>query len=639
MAKQENIFNKVKSLVTKDLSLIRVLDLFNICIKMKNEDNIENIKLFIKEYYFLEEDMPDDFYELLLNRLIGDDVWSLVKIFIDRNIYLLISYLKYNGENVTNLKEFLTPLQYYIIPKKYINRIIKMLKELEVVSEDTDLSLLLKDEWIWKLKKSPCFSEMEYKFVAYKMYISIGWNNSLEFLSKRYGEIDYEKVYFLFSKLLTMKKMDTNEEQIFNNFLFDNKKDFNNVIRQMLSGNFKELFLNFDYFYNNFRYFVSKLGTKMSKDKVKLLLEERYLTQNVLVPEITADILEDMVSSYYCKYEVLNTPEQDIYKKNFAVYDDFLRQKYKSSIPMIEPINSEMFFAEVISLSDPRNLVLGYRAGNCFRINGEAAVLFRNFLQSDHMRLLSISTLENKDFAMMLIMRNGNVLIGQGIEISKWAPLSIQGKKLYNICREVLKEMMDYMNSVGDEIVATIIGRSNANVSDYNNQVLPFLIKPILENYNNYYNGIDNYQCLLDITKGKSLQDIKLYEPTMRYFDRRSPILRRTCNMRNLDDDYMEVEKRLISLRFLRVQNTMGFEFYQNLLKHKELYSCCNRDWYITLFDDGTIDSFILTNDERAKAEYDSELEKIQQDVLKNIRKTISLNCKRKTIDGIFSKN
>ena len=78
-----------------------------------------------------------------------------------------------------------------------------------------------------------------------------------------------------------------------------------------------------------------------------------------------------------------------------------------------------------------------------------------------------------------------------------------------------LKEIMDYMNSNGDEIVATVIGRTNSNVSEYNNQILPFLINPILENTNNYYNGIDNYQCLLDIKSGKTLHDIKLYNPTV----------------------------------------------------------------------------------------------------------------------------
>lgn len=387
----------------------------------------------------------------------------------------------------------------------------------------------------------------------------------------------------------------------------------------MLNGTFKELFLNFDYFYNNFSYFVDKLGIKMSKSKVRNLLEERYLTKNISSPEITSDILDDMLSSYYNKYDYLATPEEEIYKKNFEAYNDYLKNKYKSSIPMIENIIKDDFTCEILSLSDPRNLVLGYRAGNCFRINGDAAILFHNFLQSEHMRLLSVSTLECKDFAMMLIMRNGNILIGQGIEVSKRVPSNLKGKKLYNICREVLKEMMIYMNSMGDEIVATIIGSRNSNVSEYNNQILPFLIKPILPNSNNYYNGIYNYQCLLDIYPGKNLQDIKLYTPAIQYFDKREPILRRTRNENTDNDTYKEIEKRLISLRFTRFQHEHNYNFYQKLLNYQEIYTCCNKDWYIILFDDNEIDSFILNNDERAIAEFNYELENIQQAIKKGL--------------------
>lgn len=46
--------------------------------------------------------------------------------------------------------------------------------------------------------------------------------------------------------------------------------------------------------------------------------------------------------------------------------------------------------------------------------------------------------------------------------------------------------------------------------------------------------------------------------------------------------------------------------------KHHELQTICNKDWYITLFTDGTIDSFLSdTQDPRAKEEFQQELVKI----------------------------
>ena len=145
----------------------------------------------------------------------------------------------------------------------------------------------------------------------------------------------------MFSKLNTKDSKEDFEQQLFNNFLFDNKKDPNNITRQILNGSFKELFLNFDYFYNNFSYFINQLGIKMSKNKVKALLNERYLLKNPTIPEITGDISEDMLSSYYCKYEVLDTAEEEIYSKNYQIYNEFLKNKYKSSIPMIKPLEKE----------------------------------------------------------------------------------------------------------------------------------------------------------------------------------------------------------------------------------------------------------------------------------------------------------
>lgn len=610
--KSDILLDRVKQIASKDLGIINVLRLFRIFIKFKNDESQKYLKIFIQEYYSLDDEMPDSFYNLVFNKIHSDDYINFFHILTSRNIYLLISYLKDDQE--MDLSGIITPLQYYTISKKNINRLVDALKYLSHKTDNTTLDELLKDELIWKLKINPNFTELEYYMIAYKIYLSIGLDNGLELLSQKYGAISYEQIHFLFSDLNIKDGICEAEKQVFNNFLFGNKKDINSTIYQLLNGDFKLLFLNFEYFYNNIGYFISKLGTKLSKSRVDSLLSERFLAHNISAPEITGDILDDMLSSYYNRYDMLDYPSSEIHKKNFELYDEYLRTKYKSSIPRITFSDTGLFSCEVLKLSDPRNLVLGYRAGNCFRINGDAAILFHNFLRTPHMRLLSISTDEHKDFAMLLIMRNGNVLIGQGIEVSKFASPNLKGERLYNACRKVLRDLMDYMNSMGDDIVATIIGNSNSNVSNYNNQILPFLINPILENSGNYYNGIYNYQCLLDLSDGKTLKDIKLYIPTIRYLDEREPILRRKRHEYKEKDDYMEIEKRLIALRFLRMKDNIDFKYYQMLANKSELCTSCGKDWYLTLFDDGSIDGFILEGDERAKEEYNRELDKFQHD-------------------------
>lgn len=607
---------KQKKLVVKmeKEEILKKLKALSYLIKNLKKVDLEILKVFVKDYYNIEF-LSLEFYELLKNKLNKTRAKRTLKIMIKSDIYELISHLKFNNEPTVNLKEYLTPEQYLSISKHSINKIIIELKKLP--DEENKLFQNTKDELLWKLKRIPKKTNYEYLELAYKIYQVIGLENAMEFLSGKYGNITYEQVHFMFKNIDIIKLPSKMAQQSFINFLFSNKKSYNNIIRQMLEGNFNELFLNFDYFYNNIEFFINKLGTRLSKSKVKDLINNRFISHDVSTPEITNDLLDDMLSSYYCKYETLDTPKDEVYCRNYEAYKNYLKNKYQSSIPRIPVVKIGDITAEVLKLNDPRNLVLGYRAGNCFRINGDAGILFNEFLKSEHMRLLSLSTDEYKDFAMMLIMRNGNVLIGQGIEISKRVPSDFNTKKIYEICKQVLKEMMEYANSNNDEIIATIIGSSNSNVSSYNKNILPFLVSPILESTNTFYNGIYNYQCLLDIMPSKTLYDIKLYKPEKRYLDERESIFARDYSQINYDE-YLEMEKRLRALRFSRLQEQKDPEFYTTLIEKDPVYIACNREWYVTLYTDGTIDSYISSHtDPRIKEEYNAEIEKVYKKINK----------------------
>ena len=598
-SEDEKLYDKSLKLFLSNSNIISYFKLFRLYMNLRKNISLEKVKVFVNGLYWIEDEYPDDFYEMIFNAMNSSNYMSLFKAISKMNIYDLITYLKSDDGIIDDICDVVSPLQYFCIPKRYINRIVDKLKSIPLFKKSI-LDDSIKEELAWKLKKSSNNDESSYISIAYKMYLSIGLDNSIDLLNGKYGDVDYDKIYYLFSKF-NVKDSIKEINSIIRDFLFANKKDSNNVVRQMLNGEFNELFLNFDYFYNNIFHFINKLGTKFNSSKVKLLLEERYISKNIEHPQISGDVVEDMLSSYYCRYDVLDTSEQEILEKNFDIYNEFLSSKIESSIPEIDAIIDGDYYCEVLKLNDPKNLVLGYRSGNCFRINGEAAILFKQFLKSDHMRLVSISTSEHRDFAMMLVMRNGNVLIGQGIEVSKWAPESIKGEKLYNACRKVLKEMMNYMNNNGDHIVATIIGSSNENVSKYNQQIVPFIVNPILDNGGNYYNGVANYQCLLDLNEGDSLSDIKLFVPVQRYLDKRRKFFTR---YKGIDvGNFFEIEKRLIALRNSRTKRE-GYEFYHNINGKKEHSVFCNTDWYIMIFEDGSVDSYICSEDERAFEEY-----------------------------------
>ena len=584
----------------KEKTLLEQLKYLKQILQIKQNPSLERLKSYVESFYGIN-DFPQEFYELFLQKL---NTKTILKTIMKGNIYHLISTLKNNSQSTEEIEQYISPKDYFQIPQKRINKIIKLLQELP--NNDNHLYLSIEDELQWKLRRRPTYQESEYCEVAYKLYKSLGYENTLEVINQKYGSISYEQVHYLV-KDLELDRLSEIEQSILQNYLFGNKAEYNNPIRQMLNGNFKELFINFDYLYNNFPYFINKLGIKLKQEKLRKLLSERFLTSDPTIPEITAEIREDILASYYHKYTASDTTEDEVIDLNRNTYITKLRNKYKSSIPQIDIQTSGDIIPELLPLSSPRNLTHGYRSGNCFRINGDASILFSQFLDSEHMRILSFSTAEYKDYAMVLLMRNGNTLIAQGIETSKWVPQELKGKKLYELTKLALKEIMDYMNKNGDEIVATIIGATNSNVSNYNCNMLPFLVSPILENGNNYYNGISNYQCLLDTAPGKRSSDIKIYIPENRYYDSREQIL--STNNGNFDPT---IEQRVIAMRFQRSQTSEGLTFYEKMANHHEQQTICNKDWYITVFTDGTIDSFLSdTKDPRAKEEFEQELVKI----------------------------
>ena len=584
-------------------NLLSDLKLLKQLLLLKKNPSSTEIKKFIEDFYSVI--MPPAFYELLTKRFTSKKTKELFNVISTNNIYKLIAHLKHDNEPVEDIEEYLPPQDYFNIPKRHINHLVEMIKNMPI--KNNKLSEQKKDKDLWLLRRRAIYKQNEFEEIAYKLYLTFGLETSRELINQKYGPINYEQLHYLMKNIELSK--DSSKVEVINNYLFGNKKDTNIPIRNMLEGKFIELFLNFEYFHNNLDYFTNKLGTKLSTDKLRALLQERFLTTDPTTPEITGELREDMLSSYYHKYDSLDEIPSKVMDRNIDAFKQKLRNKYKSSIPQIDLNQEGEITIELLNLSDPRNLTHGYRSGNCFRINGDASILFSKFLDSEHMRILSFSTSEYKDYAMVLLMRNGNTLIAQGIETSKWVPSEIKGKKLYEATKKSLKQIMDYMNQEDDEIVATIIGSTNENVSNYNQQYLPFLVGPIVENLNNYYNGISNYQCLLDLKPGKTIYDIKPFCPTKRYFDKREAILSRKDNYPN-----QEIERRLISLRFQRSQTEEGFSFYQEIFNHHEQETTCNKDWYVTLFTDGTIDSFISnTDDERAKKEYENQLKIYQK--------------------------
>lgn len=541
--------------------------------------------------------MNDTFYQLVLDRINKSDL-KFISVLRTCDIYKIINYLKEIDTYIDNMN----PVDYFNIPTRYIKKIVEKLDQLVEVNTLNDN---LKTESIILLARKGHRTIKEVNTIAYKLYLSIGLDNTLELLNGYYGDVSYQTIFHMFNEINT-----SNDEvnSIFVNFLFSNKKDDNNVMRKILGGKANGLFLNFSYFRDNLVKYVNILGENMALSRVLLLLNDRYTSSDPFHPNITGDISSDMVSSYKNRYEYMTDSENDIKSSNINFYEENIMGNYISSIPDYM-VTDEELCCETISRNDPKLLVIGYRTNNCFRMNGEAFILFKKAIKCKHMRVLVISTKEKKDIAMVLLGRNGNVLIGQGIEISVSFRNKEYREKIYNITKKFMKELMNEMNRNGDEIVATIMGNSNANVMEFNSSLLPFRITPIIDNSlnDNYYNGFNHYQYLLDLYDNKTLCDIKLYTPSKEYYGARKSVS-------YFNGKYLNIEAERIIFSISCQANTQ-IRRITSLSKHDMVEIYFNDDWYVIVLDNGEIESACLDYDERARYEYNACLDSLKNKI------------------------
>ena len=173
---------------------------------------------------------------------------------------------------------------------------------------------------------------------------------------------------------------------------------------------------------------------------------------------------------------------------------------------------------------------------------------------------------------------------------------------------------MNEMNEKGDFIVATMIGCSNSNVSDFNSKFLPFRVTPILngDQFSTYYDGFHFPQCLISMKENTSLGDIKLFTPTFEYLDQRDEVL---CLKPN-DYSYVRnlVNQRLMAISYF-ADTQMRRIRMQSVHEAKEIY--CNSDWYLIVFEDGEVEGTYLDKDPRAKEEYESYFSQVKNSKLK----------------------
>lgn len=312
----------------------------------------------------------------------------------------------------------------------------------------------------------------------------------------------------------------------------------------------------------------------------------------------------------------------NIVNETLKIHDKML-ERVSSSIPRIKGSLGDYNY-EILKLQDFSGISIGNKTNCCFTILGQSHSSLTHSLTNKNGRILKI-TKDGNLIAHSWLWRNGNVLCFDNLETAK-AINSIDFFDIYlKIADEIIQTSFEYEGK--DSCIKNItIGYTTFDKPINGIENFPYFItntcllskkdflcrlspnKTILDSLPQpserpIYSDAKNVQYLI---KGKG--DFKFYEADDCYKDKRKSILYYSNENHN-EEIERKIEQVLNSLRYIKHESENNKDIYKMIYIHdlKEVY--CNEDWYIFIDKKGNIESFIYSNDARAKQEFDNILE------------------------------
>lgn len=493
------------------------------------------------------------------------------------NQYTIINYLNTGVIDTTiagQLEKHITSYQYQKTNNKRLNKIIKLCSEK--------------------------FPNEYLTIVCYKIYYILGYENTIELLNGKFGNIDdfnILKTLFLNCDVskVDFAKVNNNNEPILDDnliqFLIGDKKDDNITIRRILRGEIDLLYHEFPTLYNNLKRIQSEIGTKLHLNKVLALLKENPYHLSPSEYKFTKDMISDIISSFEtndgqvpAEGSVREKREQYV-KKACEFYHNFLESRVLSAIPRVVGKTEDNYSYEVLRLNDPLILTLGYRTGCCFRLEGHSKEFLQYCSQSPYGRVIVIRNPYNEICSMIPIVRNGNVVAGNSIESNSKG----NAEKIYRALKEAYDAIIrvSFENEEDPIIAGTVTNLHNNCYSS----IACKNIFPIRDN--DFYTNYNKKTFVVSKQREKTTKDFREYHPRTFYYDDRPKIIVSSDFNSNLTEKD-EADNRIKAIKYRLNKPESYYGFYG--------YKICSEDWYMTVdYFDNKCE--IIDNDPRARQE------------------------------------
>ena len=442
-----------------------------------------------------------------------------------------------------------------------------------------------------------------YKKLILKLILMIGFNNAktvlkiddtLPVLEHLVGNVDVKNIVLdeRGNPVLNTKLM---------NLLFSDKEC--SRIRKMLSDKDNDLYKYFPRIFNEWK----MIGINNKDKSLNTIIDFLKSDEMSLSPKYYR--LEGIFKFIGCNNSIVN--------ETLSLYDQML-DRISSTIPRIIGKKGEYSY-EILRLDDMSGLSIGNKTDCCFTVLGNGYSSLKHSLTSNNGRILVIKK-DDQILAHSWVWRNGDLLCLDNIEISK----KINSVDFFDVYLQIADELIktSYLSEGIDDCIKNItvgftnfdkeikgiekypclISKScNLNIKDFgsklgsNRKFIDILPQPIEEVG---YSDSKNVQYLI---RGNGL--FNLGQSSFNYQDVRKEIMHYSSD-NSYDENYINtINKKINALRYVKAERSNTLESYCviNIEDFKEIY--CNDDWYILSYDNGFIEIFNNSNDDRANKE------------------------------------
>lgn len=413
-----------------------------------------------------------------------------------------------------------------------------------------------------------------------------------------------EKVERLFE---TFKKIDLSKVKTANNLVLYN----NEFINFFIGNNLNEPNSLLNLIYNDQTTLKDKiegiyaewdnLNTRYKNQTLKTRLafiEEALSNTNITLNPDEYLLEGNIINSYYDNKRHQNLEGLTLIDEVRKEYAN-MKHNYQKTIPYINGTHNEYYY-EMLPANDPNLFILGAITDDCFKIGGHADSFVKYCARNINGRVLVVKDNKNNIVGAIPMYRNGNLIVCNSVE-TNFSDNKYIMENILQILEEASNKIIDISSKVEkDEHIQAIIiegFKDKEYLTKYKTLDKNKVDDSCLKLENIYTNVEEKHEkFIISSIPNFSEENLKNCVLKVRYLDPRPLVL-------ELEKEFIteQTKKQINSIYYEKEKRTLNLDNIEKVI--------FTDDWLIIIDKKYKIESIILTEDERAKEEYQEYLE------------------------------